>query len=217
MERSIVELKNIFDKKEDIYVLGSASSMDYVHKDFFDGRITIGCNFLFRHFPITYTVAKELHRPEVEEASKVSKVILSKHPCGNLNIEAELLRENLNVPYYIFEHKQNQCSIIDWSVVGTDEIIVSWSTITSAIHIAAYMGARSIFLMGVDGGAINGKLNFAGYNPDETKIADWYQEWIPKILPATIALREKLYEVYGCRVMLVSPFLNFHLEGLDFK
>lgn len=212
MRYSIKELKNIH-KNEDIYVLGSASSMDYVPKDFFKGRLIIGCNFLFKHFPVTYTVAKELQQPDAEDAAEVSKLILSQHPCGDLTIESELLRRGLSIPYYVFEHRQNQCSIVDWSVLGTDEIIVSWSTITSAIHIAAYMGARSIFLMGVDGGRIDGKLNFSGYNPEEEKTSDWYQEWIPQILPATLTLREKLYEVYGCRVMLVSPFLNFKLEG----
>lgn len=216
MRHSITELKDIH-KNEDIYVLGSASSMDYVGKDFFKNRITIGCNYLFKHFPITYTVAKELHQPAVTDAAKVSKVILSQHPCGDLNIESELLRTDLTIPHYIFSHKQNQCSIIDWSVIGTDEIVVSWSTITSAIHIAAYMGARSVFLMGVDGGRLEGRLNFRGYNPDESETEGWYKEWIPNILPATLTLRDKLYEVYGCRVMLVSPFLNFKLEGHQFE
>lgn len=212
MRHSIKELKNIH-KNEDIYVLGSASSMDYIPKDFFNSRITIGCNYLFKHFPVTYTVAKELHQPNVEEASKVSTVILSKHPCGDLNIEAELLRKELSVPHFIFEHRQNQCTIVDWSIVGTDEIVVSWSTITSAMHIAAYMGARTIFLMGVDGGRLDGKLNFTGYNPEEEKTGEWYKNWIPQILPTTLSLRDKLYEIYGCRTMLVSPFLNFKLEG----
>ncbi len=215
MELSIKELKNLH-QNEDIFVLGSAASMDFVGKDFLKDRISIGCNFLFKDFPVKYTVAKELHAQDVKNASLVSKVILSKHPCGNLSYEPDKIPKPTDVDYYTFEHRQNQCGIVDWSVLGTDEIIVSWSTITSAIHIAAYMGAKSIFLMGVDGGVLNGKVNYSTYFADESKV-DWYKEWIPKILPTTLELRDRLYDVYKCRVMLVSPFLNFKLEGHRFE
>ncbi len=217
MEYSIKKLKNAHKGKE-IYVLGSASSMDYVDPDYFKGRISIGCNYLFRKFPVQYTVAKELHKQEVREAVKVSKVVLSKHPCGNINFSPTLLREGLDVDYYTFSHKQNLCSTIDWSVLGTDELVVSWSTITSAIHLAAYMGAKTIFLMGVDGGTLDGKINYDTYYREEHKVdVAWYKEWVPQILATTCQLRDKLYEVYGCRTMLVSPFLNFKLEGHVFE
>jgi hypothetical protein len=49
-----------------------------------------------------------------------------------------------------------------------DQLLVSHSTITSGIHLAAYMGAKNIILMGHDCGTIDGNLNFDGYHTERS-------------------------------------------------
>ena len=92
-------------------------------------------------------------------------------------------------------------------------------TITTAIHLAAYMGAKNIILVGHDCGTINGECNFKGYHNNETyKIAhakgkDDYVLWLKKIEDNTIRLKKLLIEKYGCNIYSLNPFINFNLEG----
>ena len=71
-------------------------------------------------------------------------------------------------------------------------IVVSHSTITSGIHLAAYMGAKNIILVGHDGGSINGEANFKGYHTSETmeqQNTEEYKKWLTNITQHTITLK----------------------------
>lgn len=194
------------------YVVGSAASMDYVSPSFFYDKTVFGCNYLYKKFPVTFTVSKDLHKHELIEAKKQSTVIISKHPAGDLRYEPRIVEG-----VFFFPHRQNLCTTIEWDLMTDDEITVSWSTITSALHVAAYMGYKDIFLMGVDGGRLNGKLNYSGYANYDDENEKWYESWVSEILNQTIFLRDKLKQKYGCNIMLVSPFINFKLEGHKFE
>lgn len=197
---------------ETAYVLGSAASMDYVDGSFFDGKTVFGCNYVYKKFPVTYTVSKDLHEHELIEAKKKTTVIISKHPAGDPRYEPRIVDG-----VFSFPHRPNLCTSIEWDLMTDDEITVSWSTITSALHVAAYMGYKDIFLMGVDGGRLDGKLNYSGYANHDADNEKWYESWVPQILDQTIFLRDKLKEKYKCNIMLVSPFINFRLEGHEFQ
>ena len=100
------------------------------------------------------------------------------------------------------------------SVIGTDKIVVSFSTITSAIHLAAYMGAANVILVGHDCGTIDGKQNFAEYpEPIHAQGRKFYKSFLNKIEPQTQAIRQRIKEVYGCNIYSLNPWLNFGLEG----
>ncbi len=104
------------------------------------------------------------------------------------------------------------------SVIGTDMIVVSYSTITSAMHVAAYLGARNIILVGHDCGYVDGKKNFDGYpEPILGRISGFYDRFLGSIEPQSIAVRERLRDVYGCCIYSLNPFLNFQLEGHSYE
>lgn len=209
--RPLLELKDRH-RGADVYVLGSAASMAHFDPEFFRGRLVIGCNWVFRDFPCTYAVWKEAPADAIRQHPGT---IVAKHPHGNTGWAAT--DYGANVPdHWVFPHRMNGHTHVDWSVLGTDEIVVSYSTITSAMHIAAYLGAANIFLAGVDGGKLDGRMQYEGYPGAEEHHA-WYSGWVREILPQTLTLRDKLREVYGCRVYLLSPFLNFQLEGHKFE
>lgn len=221
--RPISELRDLFGfPRKDIYILGSGPSLDYFPKDFFDrgsGKITIGCNYVYKSFGVDFTVAKELPDADIAESASMGSIpVLSKFPFGNLNYQPRVH----NVPYrhYVFDHKANGHTYVDWSVLGTDSLVVSYSTVTSAIHLAAYLGARNIFLCGCDAGTLDGKLHFQDYHgavPDEQERTDWYRKFLRDMRGQTVALRDKLKSVYGCDVMTLSPFVNMGHEGHEFE
>lgn len=199
---------------QDIYIIAAGTSMDYLPCSFFDGKIVINVNATYKYYPGRYIVRKV--RSGMAESMKWTeanggKVIASWLNCGatscGTNDPAEC--------HYMFYHVDNRLEDIDLSVVGSDLIVVSYSTITSAIHLAAYMGAKNIIIAGHDCGVLDGRRVMAGYEGELVGglSDDWYKEWLGKIEPQTLALNAKLREVYGCNILSLNPFVNFGLEG----
>jgi hypothetical protein len=209
MEKSIRELAGIYDG-HDVYVVASGPSAGFIEPGFFDNKAAIGVNEAWLRFPnVDYLVRKEGERSKAAYMSEIP-LVLSKHNCGVL----EYALNTLDGPadYYIFEHVDNELDQVDLSVIGTDELIVSWSTITSAMHLAAYMGAANIILVGHDCGLIDGEHNMQGY-PVSIGGQSFYLDWLTKIEPQSIQVRAALQEHYGCRIYSLNPFLNLGMEG----
>jgi hypothetical protein len=210
--KNITELKNIHEGY-DIYIVAAGASAGYIDPSFFDNKIVIGVNQVYKRFPnVDYVVRKEAKWNDIVSAAAKTfgfKLITSKHSCGTLSYP---INEGAD---YIFEHNDNKLKQIDLSVVGTDKIVVSYSTITSAIHIAAYMGAANIIIVGHDCGTLDGATNFPGYNAPIAGTT-FYRQFLSDIEPQTLALREKLKEVYDVNIYSLNPFINFGLEGHEY-
>ena len=230
MKKPHTLLKNIHQGK-DIWVLGAGSSLNHVSKSFFDSsKIVIGVNRICKFFRCDYVVSKDpVGFDEIRESVKDSKVILSEwkfgdppswkhlanpHPC----LEPTL--NSLNGDFYYFTHptKAGQKPLLE--VIGSEDIVVSHSTITSAIHMAAYMGAKNIILCGHDCGSLDGEVNVKNYyekicpNQGDT---EGYVHFVSKqIEEHTIQVKEKIYDVYGVPIYSLNPFVNFGLEGHEY-
>jgi hypothetical protein len=59
MIKYITELKGIH-QDEDIYVVGAGASLDYIDESFFDGKIVIGINQVYKKLKCDYLVRKEV-------------------------------------------------------------------------------------------------------------------------------------------------------------
>jgi len=170
-------------------------------------KFTIGVNQVFTRFKTNYLVRKEKQFVKEALASGIP-LIVSMYNCGvpeyGLNPEAD----------YVFDHEPN--GGLDLSVIEEGEkIVVSSSSITSAMHIAAVMGAKNIILCGHDCGTLDNKSHFAEYN-EAINGDEWYRNWIKMIENDTILVRDKLREVYGCHTYSLNPFINFGLEGHEY-
>ena len=215
--KSIKELK---DKHvgEDIYILASGKSVDFFNEDFFDGKIVIGVNQAYKKIWCDYLVRKEVKFIK-ESLETDSIVIVSEYDSGNLNSGEHKLNTNKidheNLHY--FEHLDNLHAGINISVFGTDKIVVSFSTITSAIHIAAYMGAKNIILIGHDCGTIDGEMTFKGYynSIKDTPWSDWgqYKNWLKVIESQTVEVKKQIKTHYDANVVSLNPFVSLNLEN----
>ena len=210
MTLAIDPLRNLH-AGHDIYVVAAGASAQFIDPQFFDNKYVIGVNNVWLRFACDYYVRKDGQNAQGAYRAahaQGAKTIASKHLAGS--------HKNGRYPVesadYIFGHPDNRLTTIDLSVVGTDKIVVSYSTITSAIHIAAFMGAANIILLGHDCGTLDGQANMAGY-PVSPYGAGFYRDFITQIEPQTAALRARLHEVYGCHIYSLNPFLNFGLEG----
>lgn len=212
----------------DIWVVATGPSMNYVNPDFFNNKITVGVNDAYRRFDgLTYLLSKtpwgcpEHHdgKPPPGDArllkpywvgSGSPKLVLSEHDCGSTHLRHNVLL----VPAYYFDHNDNNCKgEIDFDVVGCDNsLVVSWSTITSAIHLAAHLGAENIIVCGHDGGSIDGewRMQVEGFkypvHRDEEKL-------IPVWMRQTREVRDKLTMHYGCKIYGLNPFIGLGCPG----
>lgn len=211
MKKPVSELKDKHSG-QDVWVIASGPSTGFVGPEFFDNKITIGVNRIWSYFKTTYLVVKEL--VVLQEAIRSgSKVIASKHNCGNLGYPESRAKGE----WYFFEHHENGLESVDLDVIGTDKIVVSYSTITSAMNLAAYMGAANVILVGHDCGSIDGMMNFDGYPDNLMKSESFYRDFLSKIEPQSLAVRDRLQVIYGCNIYSLNPFLNFGLEGHDYE
>lgn len=211
-ERPVTHLKDRH-AGEDAWVLAAGPSLDYVEPEFFANKLTVGVNYTYRRFPCRYVVGKELPQAAFEEYR--GTLVVSRHRCGNRGQPCN--RYDGEGEYYVFEHADNRATAVDWSVLGTDRLVVSYSTVTSAVHLAAYMGAANILLGGTDGGLLDGRLQYADYPRNRNRSRTWYRRFIRRMEPQTLELRDRLRRVYGCRVHMLNPFLNFDFEGHTFE
>jgi uncharacterized Rossmann fold enzyme len=221
--KTVAQLKDIH-KGQDIYVLGSGSSLNYIDKSFFDDKITVAINDVIKvYLPTAEYMVTKYHQIANEIASRFlnTKVVVSHKQYGNVNNKSGMDNskyENL----YIFYHNQNQggaTPIKKLLPMDDDHLISSHSSITSGIHLAAHMGAKNIILAGHDGGAIDGKHWVNNYHHYE-RSDDIQQRTVDRNLEfqnATVELKEKLKEIYGCNIHSLNPFISLRLEGHTFS
>lgn len=202
---------------DDIWVIAAGSSMNFVDNSFFRNKTVIGVNRVARFFNCTYTVSKDDRGfEEIENNANSGEIILSQWRHGN----PDTVENFFNKPFFFFTHKPKPKEQPNLEDIGTDDIVVSYSTITSAMHLAAYMGAKNIILCGHDCGSIDGNITINDYyshiSPDQGNIQD-YTRWVTSDIERhTLQVKNKLKEVYGCNIYSLNPFINFSLEGHEY-
>jgi hypothetical protein len=209
--QSILSLENKH-LGEDIFVVGAGKSNDYTMKSILDDRVSIGVNNVWvKYRNLTYNVYKDT--PYKNSGLNIP-VIVSKYRCGNYEMGEN--RSQIKSDYY-FDHNNNALDYIDTSEMHPygEKLAVSFSTITSAIHLAAFMGARAVFLIGHDCASIQDKNKMDNYpqcNIMENK--DDYRLFVKKILPQTAFMRDYLEKEYGIPLISLSPFIGLKNEGM---
>ena len=115
-------------KGEQIYVIGASSHMNHVNRAFFDGKITVGCNFAYKNYPIKYTISK--HWGVIKEwVPKDKPDSMLFHPKYTTDMGGFEIQE-----------------------IGTffpaDEFYWPRTIMGAAIDFARYLGAREIIVFG---------------------------------------------------------------------
>jgi hypothetical protein len=207
----ITELKGRHEG-EDLWVIASGPSAGHIDPAFFEGKVTIGVNRVWTRFRTTYLVVKE--SAVLQQAITTgATVIASKHSCGTLSYEVS----QADGEFYTFEHPDNKLTEIDLAGMGPDQLVVSFSTITSAMHAAAYLGASNIILVGHDCGKLDGRQNFEGYPDPLIQQEGFYESFLGRLEETSKQVRAWLESEYGCRIYSLNPFLNFGLEGHQYE
>jgi len=193
---------------EDIYIIGAGKSSDYYDESFFDNRVSIGVNNVWvKYKNINYNIYRDTPIPEndIDATVIVSKYRGSTFSWGNNS-------EHVNDGCLYFNHNDNKPVMIEDGLhPNGDKLAVSFSTIVSAIHLAAYMGAGAVFLVGHDCATIDGHSRMANY----PKFNPAYGVFIGKLEAQTIIMRKYLRDNYNIPLISLSPFIGLKHEGLQ--
>lgn len=200
-QKSISELRDLY-RGSDIWVICSGASMDYVEPSFFSNKVTIGVNDVYKKFPCTFYLRKDF----VGSGLSPGPLIVAEYDCAAYHAERNTHGQ------YVFKHRNNEIEVGDPTkyIEGDDWLVTSASVTTSAMHMAAYMGAKNILLCGHDCGILNDHVNFHGYADHDTP---WYTRWVLHIERESLMVKEWLKRTYGVNIYSLNPFLNFGLEG----
>ena len=197
-----------------IYVIGSGKSVDFVPPELFRDAITIGVNQVFKKIPTTYLLRKE---------TQFRQEILNQAPACTHHFWHGTGNSTERITYY--RTGNNACGkrLPDFAGVPKNGLIATYSTFTTAMHLAAYMGAKTIILVGHDCCCIDDQPNFDGYHTQKTRSVQWgkdqkkaikkYVDWLKKIEKDTVCVRDHLQKAYGCHVFSLNPFVSLRLEG----
>lgn len=212
----------------DVYVLGAGASLDHFDKAYFADKLVVAVNEVASAWGITPTaiVLKE-HRESLMMAAAnhpSTPLIVSRWPYGDpargfpsLDTTPLLALPNL----YVFDHLPNRSGAFDATVdwpTSDDSLVVSMSTLTSALHFGALLGAKTLIVVGHDAGQLDDSPYMAGYGKAEQAMGYGVQnkDWLIALEAQSRGVKAQLVERYGCRIYSLSPFLNWHLEGHRF-
>ena len=208
-------------KGKDVYVLGSGGSLNFIDPKFFYKKITVCVNEVGEtYLPTTKYVVTKYHPEAIKFAQQMPNVnvVVSRGSLGGPHYAALPVLNNL----YTFDHNTNRDAatsvVADWPLED-GSLYVSWSSITSAMHFGAYLGAKNIIMVAHDCGELDDKSWVDGYvydTWDKTKVEE-AKERNKQFEIQSIAVKKKLIQLYGCNIYSLNPFINYNLEGVKYR
>jgi hypothetical protein len=94
------------------------------------------------------------------------------------------------------------------------------STMVTALHFAAYAGARVIIVVGLICGTIEGQTHFRGYghpaDPDGAQ-PEWMADWLWQSERQALAVKRELIRRFDVDVVGLFPWITPELEGLSYR
>jgi hypothetical protein len=198
---------------ETIYVLGSGPSLNFVDKSFFDDFFVISTNFSARAIGVKAHYAFTHYHQNALDLTKDTGVVVT------------LARDTVTQNPWPGEQPDNLVLVeqdnykppgSSWNPLTTHppkpySLAYGSSSLHGAMHLAAWMGAKNIVLVGADCGQIDGADRVSNYqvqggdtlwslyNNHHKFMKDW------------------LVKEYGANVYSLNPFINFNLEGHTFR
>jgi hypothetical protein len=194
----------------DVYVIASGKTLDYYDPSFFEDKFLIGVNYGWSlTIPgVDYMVTKyhETAREWVAD-ERVGTMVVTRGLRGHRNMQP-LTDDRM----LVVDHNENTVERWDgdWPENG---LVVTHSTITTAMHLAAVLGVRNIVTVGADCGVLDEETNVGDYKRDRKHLQfarfgsfEKQNRIVAKIL------RDR----YQVNVMSMLPFVTPNMEGHRF-
>lgn len=207
-----------------VVVLG-AGGLDYLRPRALRGMPLISVNSSARKWGAApdFVVVKE-HTDEMlpnAEAFPDTPIITARWEFAYGPEGKELATELPNV--HAFDHLPNRAEAFDASrdwPTDPDQLVVSLSTITTAMHFAAYCGASVIVVVGLICGTLEGRTHFQGYGHPSDPDGDqpvWMADWLAKSERQALGVKRELVRRYDVDIVGLFPWITPELDGLAYR
>jgi uncharacterized Rossmann fold enzyme len=194
----------------DAYVLGSGATLAHIEPRFFAGKFVIstnhGCTMLGIK-PDVFVTKYHHHAREYATTFPGIPIVVTLHNEGD-----RTQRVIEDGPWIALAHPHNQTEHWDGSLPPEGQVLATYSSITTAMHVAAIMGAANIILAGHDGGFIDGEGRVPGYRADNADSV-----WWGHFDRQTAMAKRILIERYGVTVTSINPWVSLRLEGHHYE
>jgi hypothetical protein len=217
---SITNFKRLYRGSE-IYVFASGASLDYIPASYFDNKNCIATNRVGMVYGLKKYITCTHHYeiPEYYRSLGDNSVIIAPDRDIN-NLDMEPIPDSLD----IFRFPATQQHYLGFDVEkhfpeDKDTLVVGTSGVHTSLHLAQYMGAETIIIVGLDQGLLDGETNFNGYDAipnhpdvDTGKTPHSFSVWEMHTRAVVTKIRS-----LGCNVFSLNPFMNWNLEGHEYS
>ena len=200
---------------ETAWVFGSGATMDYLSPEFFEDKLIVSANGGAHYFGVKPAYTFSHHH---EFASIPS--LATKHPetvfvVNRQDYHTKAVYSGAYDNVIVHDPKTEQNSHDRFDPFQRDrpahahQLVFGSSSVHGAMHLAAYVGASNIVLVGVDCGLLDDNANHNAYpHVTQRPFAVWNRH--------LALMRDWLRDTYGVNTYSLNPFVNLHLEGHKF-
>ena len=206
----LIDLKNKH-QGETIWVLGSGTTLSFIEPAFFDNKIVVSTNFSAQVAGVkAQYVFSHYHADTATLIEPSNYVVTLRRDTNTQNEWAGEIPDNL-----IFCDQDSYTPPgSTWNPITShtpreDSLAYGSSSIHGAMHLAAWLGASFIVLVGADCGTLDGGDRIEGYPAGHSPWALYNEHHR--------MMKTWLIEKYGLGVYSLNPFINFNLEDHTFK
>ena len=196
-------------KGETIYILGSGKTVEFYDPEFFSNKRTISVNSSWSLWlpRVDFMLTKYHHiAEEWLNSDRVGYLIVSR---GNTGQFEKIIDDSAD--YIVFDHTPNKVADFSAEDFPDNGLVVSYSSITSAMHLAVLLGAAHIVMVGADCGYLNNNSALEGYTKSlETMDFAYHFDIQNRIVANEIRSR------FGVSVTSLLPFVTPNMEGHKF-
>lgn len=196
------------------WVVMSGASMKHVRSSFFRDKLTITVSEAFRDFFHVYAFMNH-HECVVEALGRGSHVVAPAHQCGVTVWGTQGLPDEPHPGLYLFEHDENQLTKLPDVAAAFDspgKLVMSASSAASALHFAYTLGVSTIMVCGMDGGLLDGEMNYPGYNTDHGTQVPHARLTRHLVVAVVDEIRRRHVAVHS-----LNPFMDLTLEDHRFE
>jgi hypothetical protein len=223
-------IKELYGKHQgnDIYVVGTGTSLRVFPLDFLAGKITIGLNLAWQLVPLRYSISMvpHLNFPEFKaKPAPKGTVWITKHDKYKTHATKEQLalaerefyffRTAGKTSYTLLDEPSEAGRVLKWVEEPTEDYLYLWTSISqSAVNLAANMGAKNIILVGCDNASLAENHHaqaqhtlWKGVAPDIR-----YLQYYEGLAEIRLVLKKR-----GINLVSLNPFLKLDAPEMDFR
>ena len=207
------ELSDLRNKHpgETIWVLGSGPTLSFIKPSFFDDKIVVSTNFAAQVAGIKAEyVFSHYHNdlsPLIEPTNYA--ITLRRDTVTHKEWTEDIPNNLVFVNQDSYSPPGSAWNPFTTHTPREDSLVYGSSSIHGSMHLAAWLGASSIVLVGADCGVLDGKERIDGYPQGDNPWSIYNQHH--KLM------KDWLADKYGVGVYSLNPFINFNLEGHKFQ